>query len=92
MWNTDTTTVTENRSGLRYTLPKDTLAIGLASTTDGHPRLEPISKIPEGADVEYCGEGLNERMLKVRWQGKFYFVFSQDLRTQSQWTAERACC
>lgn len=92
MRNTPTAAVTEYRPGERYTLPTDTLAIGLASTTDGHPRLEPMSKIPEGAQIECCGEGLNERMLKVRWRGKFYFVFSQDLKAQGEWTAQPACC
>lgn len=92
MNNTQTTAVTEYRPGERYTLPADTLAIGLASTTDGHPRLEPMSKIPEGAQIECCGEGLSEQMLKVRWQGRFYLVFSQDLKIQGEWMAQPACC
>jgi len=38
-----------------------------------------ITQLPEGAELELCGEGFNERTVRVRWAEGFYFVFLQDL-------------
>lgn len=38
-----------------------------------------FSELPEGATVEVCGYGYNERTAKVRVNGQYYFVFRQDI-------------
>ena len=38
-----------------------------------------FSELPEGATVEVCDYGYNERTAKVRANGQYYFVFLQDI-------------
>ena len=38
-----------------------------------------FSELPEGATVEVCGYGYNERTAKVRVNGQYYLVFLQDI-------------
>jgi len=38
-----------------------------------------ISELPKDAKLDLCGEGFNERTVKVRWHGKLFFAFLQDL-------------
>jgi hypothetical protein len=42
-------------------------------------RLGPITQLPETAQVEICGDGFNDRTVKVRWNNSLYFVFREDL-------------
>jgi hypothetical protein len=62
-----------------YRLPSTVAAIQAACTRNGAPELGAISHLPEGAELEFCGEGFNESTLKVRWEGQSYFVFLQDI-------------
>jgi hypothetical protein len=62
-----------------YRLPSMVAAIQASCARDGEPELGAISHLPEGAELEFCGDGFNESTLKVRWEGQFYFVFLQDI-------------
>lgn len=63
-----------------YTLSKRIAAIELVSTGDQLGRLGPIIQLPPGAELGLCGNGYNDRTVKVRWNGGFYFVFYEDLK------------
>lgn len=58
----------------------------------GETRLGPVSFIPAASDVEYGGPGFNAETVRIRWRGKSYFVFRQDLETQHQVNTRYACC
>jgi hypothetical protein len=62
-----------------YRLPNAAAAIQASCTRDGAPELGTISHLPEGAELEFCGDGFNENTVKVRWEGQSYFVFLQDI-------------
>jgi hypothetical protein len=47
----------------------------------GKLRLGTLIRLPDGADVEICGEGFNERTAKVLWGGCTYYVFLDDLQS-----------
>jgi hypothetical protein len=70
-----------------YCLSKNIAGIQVLPAADaGEPRLGMITQLPQGAELELCGEGFNERTVRVRWAEGFYFVFLQDLeilRTKS---------
>ena len=66
----------------RYVLPANTSAIQVLAGPEGHSRLGMILRLPEGAQVEMCGEGFNERTVKVRCEGSLYFVFIEDLHRE----------
>jgi hypothetical protein len=61
------------------TLSKVIAAINIRETEDGHMRMGLISQLPQGAELQICGEGFNERTIKVRWGERLYFVFVQDI-------------
>jgi hypothetical protein len=63
----------------RITLSKTIAAVNICKGDDGSARMGLIAQLPKGADLEICGEGFNERTLKVRWENQLYFVFSQDI-------------
>lgn len=92
MWNPDALSISDNVSQKKYSLSDDILAMEIVPAVAGDVRLGPISKIPEGANIECCGQGFNERTVKVRWRGMIYFVFVQDLETQRKPAARHACC
>jgi hypothetical protein len=60
--------------------PKDISAIQIEQTDDGKARLGMLAPIPEGAELEVCGTGFNNRTVKARWRDRFYFVFLQDIQ------------
>jgi hypothetical protein len=63
-----------------YSLSKNIAGIQVLPAADaGEPRLGMITQLPQGAELEVCGEGFNERTVRVRWAEGFYFVFLQDL-------------
>jgi hypothetical protein len=62
-----------------YTLTRNTSAIQAISELDGNTRLGMILQLPEGAEVRACGEGFNERTIKVCWEGGFYYIFVDDI-------------
>lgn len=64
------------------TLSKIIAAINIQETEGGHTHLGLIAQLPSGARLEVCGQGFNERTLKVRWEDRFYFVFVQDVEAK----------
>jgi len=54
-------------------------AFELHPEINGQSKLGTISRLPDGALLEVCGEGFNNRTVKVRMGGKYYFVFRSDL-------------
>ena len=63
-----------------YSLSKSIAAIQVLPG-DGveQPRLGMITQLPSGAELQPCGEGFNERTVRVKWGEGYYFVFLQDL-------------
>ena len=62
-----------------FTLPHNISAIQSLPEADGGVRLGTILQLPEGTQVRVCGDGFNERTVKVIWEGTYYFVFWEDL-------------
>ena len=62
-----------------YRLLTSIAAIPASRASTGAPELGAISRLPDGAELTFCGEGFNESTLKVRCEGQFYFVFAQDI-------------
>lgn len=62
-----------------YTLPHTIAAIPLSYARDGRPELGTMCQLPEGTELEICGDGFNDRTVKVRWEGQSYFVFVDDV-------------
>jgi hypothetical protein len=64
------------------TLQRRIPAIELEEPSDkngGMEKLGLILHLASGSDVEICGEGFNGRTVKVRQNGRYYFIFSEDL-------------
>lgn len=70
-------------SGPRISLSKRISAIELVRKEDGRAKLGLLSQLGPGTIVEQCGEGFNERTVKVRTNGQVYFVFRQDWEAQA---------
>jgi hypothetical protein len=63
-----------------YTLSRRIAALRLIAPADGQRgKLGEISQLQPGAQLDCCGDGYNERTIKVHYAGEFYFVFLQDL-------------
>ena len=62
-----------------YRLVDSIPAIQACYGVDGNAELGAITHLPLGAEVTFCGDGFNERTLKIRWEGQFFFVFRNDL-------------
>ena len=61
---------------------KSISAIQLIAKEHGEgSKLGLISQLGAGTIVEVCGEGFNERTVKVRAHGQCYFVFLQDIKS-----------
>jgi len=65
-----------------YTLSDEIAAFQIIPTESGAARFGPVLRLPAGSQLHACGDGFNERTLKVRCNGSFYFVFLQDLDAQ----------
>ena len=46
---------------------------------DSRGKLGEIVQLQPGARLDCCGDGYNDRTIKVHYAGEFYFVFLQDL-------------
>lgn len=92
MWSRDVLSIFDGPFARPYVLAREIWAVELAPEDGGAMRLGPVSKIPAGAGIECCGQGFNERTVKVRWRGKLYFAFQQDLEAQDKPAARHACC
>lgn len=62
-----------------FNLTRNIPAIQALSDPDGTMRLGTILQLPEGTQVHVCGDGFNERTVKVLWEGAYFFVFLEDL-------------
>lgn len=68
-----------HESALSHALAKNIAAIELVAAENGKPHLGPVLQLPNGSLLDVCGDGFNERTVKIRSNGKFYFVFRSDL-------------
>ena len=83
MWNPDALTIPVSMpTDANYTLSDDIWGMQLLPSGNGVASLGPLVKIPHGSRLDFCGQGFNERTLKVRCGDSFYFVFLQDLDMQ----------
>ena len=64
----------------RYCLAKNAPAIQIIPDGSGKLRLGTLVRLPEGAEVQICGEGFDRQTAKVIWEGSSYYVFLDDLR------------
>jgi hypothetical protein len=88
MWDSDVLSVPDVVVPERtYILSKQIPAIQLVPTGNGGARYGPVLNLPEGAELEACGSGFNDRTLKVRYEGSFYFVFLEDLELKRKTAA-----
>jgi hypothetical protein len=74
---------TSNIAGEKVSLSKRISAIELVQKENGRAKLGLLSQLSPGTMLEACGDGFNERTVKVRANGQVYFVFRQDLESQS---------
>jgi hypothetical protein len=70
-----------------YTLSDDITAMQILPLNDSGARLSPVSRLPRGARIQACGEGFDDRTLKVEYQGQYYFVFLDDLEPRKMTAA-----
>lgn len=65
---------------LSHLLARNISAIELTTgSTSGQSRLGPVQQLPYGSLLDVCGDGFNDRTVKIRSNGKYYFVFRSDL-------------
>jgi hypothetical protein len=69
--------------GQKVCLLKPISAIQLAEDDRGRAKLGLLSQLGPGTTVECCGDGFNDRTVKVRVNNLCYFVFLQDLESQA---------
>ena len=68
------------RPSRSYTLSRRVAALRLARAAHGSQgKLGEIVQLQPGTRLDCCGDGYNERTIKVHSAGDFYFVFLQDL-------------
>jgi hypothetical protein len=73
----------DNLSYCRKVISRRISALQLVQAREGQGKLGPLSQLAPGTDVEICGDGYNEKTTKVRVQGVYFFVFREDLETDS---------
>jgi hypothetical protein len=91
MHDSETPSFSNGVSSPRYHLSREIQAIECGATF-GETSLGPISFIPAGSNVKYGGPGFNAETVRIRWRGKSYYVFRQDLETQHRLNTRYACC
>lgn len=74
---------------MQYCLARNAPAMQIIPDGTGKVRLGTLVRLPDGAEVELCGEGFDDHTAKVLWHGASYYVFREDL--QSGWQALAAC-
>jgi hypothetical protein len=62
-----------------YVLSRNISAIQVIPDGTGRMRLGMIHQLPEGAEVDICGEGFNDRTKKISCEGGYYYVFKEDI-------------
>lgn len=76
------------RANSTFILPRNISAIQVLPEDDGGVLLGTILQLPEGTQVRICGDGFNERTVKVAWEGAYYFVFLEDLEPDHTFLAQ----
>jgi hypothetical protein len=69
--------------GRKIKLSQRIAAVQLVRKENGAAALGPLSQLEPGTAVECCGDGYNERTIKVRAGNQFYFVFLEDLNIRA---------
>jgi hypothetical protein len=64
-------------------LSKPISAVELVRNDDGTVGLGRLAQLSPGTEVIDCGDGFNETTVKVRAAGQCYFVFQQDLDSET---------
>lgn len=72
----------ENVSGPAVTLSRSVSAIQLVRRDDGTGKLGLLTQLSPGTQIILCGDGFNNRTIKVSAHGQCYFVFAHDLEPQ----------
>ena len=64
-------------------LSKPICGMELIVNSHGAVKLGGFAQLRPGTTVQCCGDGFNERTIKVQANGRYYFVFLQDLESQA---------
>jgi hypothetical protein len=80
----------DSREETHYCLAKNAPAMQIIPDGSGKLRLGALVRLPEGAEVEVCGEGFDNRTAKVLWEGATYYVFLDDLQKSRRLSAVAA--
>ena len=72
-----------DRPKTTYILPANIQAIQIIPDGLGRMRLGTILQLPEGVEVEVCGEGFDDRTTKISWQGGLYYIFTEDVEPRT---------
>jgi hypothetical protein len=84
MMNTDAFFIPDpHKDGKKIPLLKPIVAVHLEQNEHGVVKLGLLSRLSPGTLVQRCGEGFDDRTVKVRANGQCYFVFLQDLEAQA---------
>lgn len=73
-----------------YSLTKNAPAMQIVPDGTGKLRMGALIRLPDGAEVEICGEGFDDRTTKVLWEGSTYYVFRDDLQL-NRYSMTAAC-
>ena len=74
----------EDCGGQALILSRYVSAIQLVRKDDGTVKLGLLAQLSPGTQVTICGDGFNNRTVKVRTHGQCYFIFAQDLDSQAR--------
>jgi hypothetical protein len=80
MWLTSTPFALDSHN-THYCLAKNAPAMQILPDETGKLRLGTLTRLPEDARVELCGEGFDDRTAKVIFGGSTYYVFRDDLQS-----------
>lgn len=67
----------------RLTLLREITALRIAKCSHSDHDLAVLTELPKGAVLTVCGAGFNHRTATVRWRDDAFYVFKQDLPSQS---------
>ena len=66
-----------------YVLSRSTPAIPVAPAgSERTPHLGLMTRLPEGAELNYQGPGFDDQTIRIGWGGQSYYVFLDDLEPQ----------
>jgi hypothetical protein len=78
----------ETNTGHSYTLQRGIPAVELVAIEKDRECWGPLIKLPRGASLEFCGDGFDSEMLRVRSAGCLYVIFRQDLDSDQRDTGK----